>query len=118
MIKSAILEEQKAQLKKEELAARILNQSRNELYLKLRYLDLALGNLALAPGTVSPAGTDGGALYYFPDGLLSLYEQRGGRPAPGSICMEFFIACSVILLIGKGGMRDFGIWPATWLRKR
>ena len=40
MIKSAILEEQKAQLKKEELAARILNQSRNELYLKLRYLDL------------------------------------------------------------------------------
>ena len=59
MIKSAILEEQKAQLKKEELAARILNQSRNELYLKLRYLDLALGNLALAPGTVSPAGTDG-----------------------------------------------------------
>lgn len=50
MIKSAILEEQKAQLKKEELAARILNQSRNELYLKLRYLDLALGNLALAPG--------------------------------------------------------------------
>ena len=77
MIKSAILEEQKAQLKKEELAARILNQSRNELYLKLRYLDLALGNLALAPGTVSPAGTDGGALYYFPDGLLSLYEQRG-----------------------------------------
>lgn len=53
MIKSAILEEQKAQLKKEELAARILNQSRNELYLKLRYLDLALGNLALAPGTVS-----------------------------------------------------------------
>ena len=61
MIKSAILEEQKAQLKKEELAARILNQSRNELYLKLRYLDLALGNLALAPGTVSPAGTDGGA---------------------------------------------------------
>ena len=77
MIKSAILEEQKAQLKKEELAARILNQSRNELYLKLRYLDLALGNLALAPGTVSPAGTDGGALYYFPDGLLSLYEQQG-----------------------------------------
>ena len=63
MIKSAILEEQKAQLKKEELAARILNQSRNELYLKLRYLDLALGNLALAPGTVSPAGTDGGALH-------------------------------------------------------
>ena len=42
MIKSAILEEQKAQLKKEELAARILNQSRNKLYLKLRYLDLAL----------------------------------------------------------------------------
>ena len=77
MIKSAILEEQKVQLQKEELAARILNQSRNELYLKLRYLDLALGNLALAPGTVSPAGTDGGALYYFPDGLLSLYEQRG-----------------------------------------
>ena len=53
MIKSAILEEQKAQLKKEEVAARILNQSRNELYLKLRYLDLALGNLALAPGTAS-----------------------------------------------------------------
>ncbi len=86
MVKSAILEEQKMQLQKEELAERILKQSRNELYLKLRYLDLALGNLALIPGTASPAGTDGGVLYYFPDDLLTLYEQQGR-----SACMRLYL---------------------------
>ena len=92
MIKSAILEEQKVQLQKEELAARILAQSRNELYLKLRYLDLALGNLSPVPGTASPAGTDGGALYYFPDGLLELYEKMG-RAACTRLYLHVILHC-------------------------
>lgn len=108
MIKSAILEEQKAQLKKEELAARILNQSRNELYLKLRYLDLALGNLALAPGTASPAGTDGGALYYFPDGLLSLYEQQG-RAACTRLYLHGILHCLFCHPFDRKG-RDERLW--------
>lgn len=87
MIKSAILEEQKVQLQKEELAARILAQSRNELYLKLRYLDLALGNLSPVPGTASPAGTDGGALYYFRTACWSFMKRWGAPPAPGFIFM-------------------------------
>lgn len=106
MIKSAILEEQKAQLKKEELAARILNQSRNELYLK-RAIWIWLWAIWPWPRarrrqpepmaercTISRMG------------CCHSMSSRGGRPAPGSICMEFFIACSAIPLIGKGGMRD------------
>lgn len=108
MIKSAILEEQKNQLQKEELAARLLHQSRNELYLKLRYLDLALGNLMLAPGTVSPGGTDGGVLYYAPDGLLDLYEQRG-RAACTRLYLHVVLHCLFCHPFDRKG-RDERIW--------
>lgn len=78
-VKSPILEEQKRELKKEELGKRVLSSVRNELYLKLKYLDLALGNLPFAPGGASPAGTDGAGLYFTPDALLGLYQQSRAR---------------------------------------
>ena len=72
MIKSPILEEQKKQLEREELGRRILGSVRNELYLKLKYLDLALGSLPFSPGRADPAGTDGGVLYFTPGSLMRL----------------------------------------------
>ena len=49
-MKSPILEEQKKILEKEKLGRRILGSVRNELYLHLKYLDLALGSLECIPG--------------------------------------------------------------------
>lgn len=70
--------EQERYLQKEALGARILNQARNELYLHMRFLDLALGSFPVRPGAeVHPAGTDGGTLFFAPDDLLKLY--RTGR---------------------------------------
>ncbi len=67
--------EQERYLQKEALGARILNQARNELYLHMRFLDLALGSFPVRPGAeVHPAGTDGGTLFFAPDDLLKLYQ--------------------------------------------
>lgn len=67
--------EQERYLQKEVLGTRILNQARNELYLHMRFLDLALGSFPVRPGAeVHPAGTDGGTLFFAPDDLLKLYQ--------------------------------------------
>ena len=76
MVKSPILEQQKLELEKEELGRRILASVRNELYLKLKYLDLALGSLPFVPGGTEPAGTDGGSLLFTPDSLMRLYQRN------------------------------------------
>lgn len=81
MIKSPVYEQQKAEAEAEDLARRILHNGRNTLYLKLRYLDLALGSLPFAPGDAVPAGTDGGALYFHPESLLRLYQKGPAFPA-------------------------------------
>ncbi len=73
-----IYREQELHLKQEMLGARILSQARNELYLHMRFLDLALGSLLVRPGEgIHPAGTDGGVLFFDPEELLRLY--RTGR---------------------------------------
>ena len=76
MVKSPILEQQKLELEKEELGRKILASVRNELYLKLKYLDLALGSLPFVPGGTEPAGTDGGSLLFTPDSLMRLYQRN------------------------------------------
>lgn len=84
--------EQKQNLKKEILGARILSQARNELYLHMRFLDLALGTLSVRPGAgVHPAGTDGEALFFMPDELLELY--RTGRVYVTRLYLHSLIHC-------------------------
>ena len=64
----------------EELAAicrEILVNARNELYLHLRFMDVALSSLRLLPdGRIKGAGTDGLSYYYRPD-FLSGGKQSG-----------------------------------------
>lgn len=76
MWNSPILEQQKNSLEKEDLGRRILASARNELYLKLKLLDLALGSLPFSAGQAEPAGTDGEALYFTPDSLMRLYQKN------------------------------------------
>ena len=72
-----IHQEQELHLKKEQLGRRILSQARNELYLHMRFLDLALGSLpVLAKEGLHPAGADGSAFFFTPDELFGIY-QRG-----------------------------------------
>ena len=76
MWNSPILEQQKNSLEKEDLGRRILASARNELYLKLKLLDLALGRSAVFGGA-GGAGRygRGGALFYAGQSDASLSEK-------------------------------------------
>jgi predicted metal-dependent peptidase len=60
-----------------ELGDRVLRESRTDLYLSMRFLDLALSALSyeMRPGT-EYLGTDGARLFYDPDGLFVCYRRN------------------------------------------
>lgn len=61
----------------ERVSLEILQNSRNELYLNMRYLDLALSGLRLQVTTEFPGmGTDGYYLFVHPKLLADLFEQN------------------------------------------
>ena len=69
----------------------ILRVARNELYLNMRFLDVALSSLQFVPdGQIRPVGTDGVHLYFQPDALADLFldssaEDDLGRCLNGKI---------------------------------
>ena len=62
----------------ETMARRVMEQIRSELYLDQRYLNAALGALPPAPlrSTQTALATDGAALYYPPEWVLSIYRKN------------------------------------------
>lgn len=73
-----IYNEKKAALDFHEVAADILKNARNELYLNMRYLDVALSSLAFLPEQeIQVTGTDGSILFFQPDALVEVF--RSGR---------------------------------------
>lgn len=59
-----------------EIGMDILRNARNELYLNMRFLDVALSSLALVPEQqITVTGTDGNALYFNPGQLASLFRK-------------------------------------------
>ena len=67
---------QAEELEKEEICRDILNSTRNELYLGMRFLDSAFSALRPEPDTgVFVAGTDGELLRFSPDQLMKWYEK-------------------------------------------
>ena len=59
-----------------ELCVRILQNSRNELYLNMRYLDLSLSSLGFqADPDCRGIGTDGFIIWYHPEYLCGLYQK-------------------------------------------
>lgn len=59
------------------LGNRIWNASRDELYLGMRFLDVALSSFMYQMDTnISPFGTDGAVLYFHPQQLGGLYRQN------------------------------------------
>ncbi len=74
------------------IAADILRNSRNELYLNMRFLDVALSSLAPAPENgIRVTGTDGSSLFYQPDALVELF--RKGREAVNRQYLHSVVHC-------------------------
>lgn len=106
----------------EELAGvcmEILGNARNELYLSMRFLDVALSSLYFAPDpSVRGLGTDGTTLFFQMESLAAMYKKnrilvnRTLPPRSGST------VCSAICGTGKSGTGSTGTWPVTLRRSR
>ncbi len=63
----------------ENISRKILVMARNELYMKMRFLDVALSSLPFASTTAERMGTDGLYLYF----MISDWGIVQGRPSDG-----------------------------------
>lgn len=97
----------------------ILGNARNELYLSMRFLDVALSSLYFAPDpSVRGLGTDGTTLFFQMESLAAMYKKnrilvnRTLPPRSGST------VCSAICGTGKSGTGSTGTWPVTLRRSR
>lgn len=68
--------EQERQLRIQDICQEILGNARNELYLHMRFLDVALSSLPFVPDMgIQGLGTDGANLYYHPELLMRWYRD-------------------------------------------
>ena len=90
------------------LCTRILQNSRNELYLNMRYLDLSLSSLGFE---MDPAcrglGTDGFVIYYHGEYLCDLY--RRGRVLVNRAYLHMVLHC-LFCHMDTMGRRDGRMW--------
>lgn len=90
------------------LCTRILVNSRNELYLNMRYLDISLSSLGFEadPGCRG-VGSDGFVFCYHPDYLCNLYRQ--GRAAVNRAYLHIVLHCLFGHMDGRG-KREEDYW--------
>ena len=62
------------------LALGVLNMSRNSLIVNMRFMDSALGRLALVPMGSESVSTDGEYFYYNPIAVLKSYKKEKEMP--------------------------------------
>ena len=87
-----IYEEKTQALDFVEIGMEILRTARNELYLNMRFLDVALSSLRFVPdGQIRTLGTDGGNLYFQPDALAELF--RKGRASLNHAYLHSLFHC-------------------------
>lgn len=90
------------------LCTRILVNSRNELYLNMRYLDISLSSLGFeADPRCRGVGSDGFVFYYHPDYLCNLYRQ--GRAVVNRAYLHIVLHCLFGHMDGRG-KRDGDYW--------
>lgn len=83
------------------LCTRILYNSRNELYLNMRYLDISLSSLGFeADPECRGVGSDGFVIYYHPEYLCSLYRQ--GRSVVNRTYLHIVLHCLFGHMDGRG----------------
>lgn len=89
---NALQKEQEQNLELADIGMEILSGARNELYLNMRFLDVALSVLAFTPDNgISLAGTDGQQLYFHPETLARLYKR--GRERINRLYLHSLIHC-------------------------
>lgn len=100
--------EQERELELMDIGKEILANSRNELYLNMRFLDVALSTLIFTPdmGTML-AGTDGSCLYFEPRALARLY--RRGRERINHLYLHSLVHCLFSHMFRKK-QRDEDVW--------
>ena len=87
-----IHEENRILEEKENICREILNNSQNEIYLQMRFLDTALSRLTpMADQRMTAVGTDGKGLYYDPDALIGIY--RNGRTLVNRVYLHTVLHC-------------------------
>lgn len=90
------------------LCTRILVNARNELYLNMHFLDVALSSLMFeANPDCGGMATDGFTLYYHPDYLCSLY--KGSRVRVNRAYLHVILHC-LFLHMDTRGKRDVRRW--------
>lgn len=90
--KNPIYEQRQRDIAFMEIGMDILGNARNELYLAMRFLDVALSSLTFVPEQqISLMGTDGAALYYQPEALASLF--RKGRTQVNRAYLHSILHC-------------------------
>ena len=68
---------QEAAQRLQDIGSSILRAARDELYLGMRFLDVALSSFVYRmDGSVSPFGTDGAVIYFHPAQLGGLYKEN------------------------------------------
>lgn len=72
-----IQNQQQLELQKYDICREILQNARNELYLGMRFMDVALSSLAFLPDSrTSVWGCDGSIFYYHAEYLLEMYRRE------------------------------------------
>lgn len=89
---SIIYEEQKRELAFAGIARDILREAQTELYMNMRFLDVALSSLSLMPDSgIRITGTDGTYLYFQPEPVAGLF--RRGREAVNRQYLHSILHC-------------------------
>ena len=92
----------------ESVSRKILITARNELYMKMRFLDVALSCMPFIPDIGADGmGTDGLYLYYDPQYLGGLFREDR------VICIWYCMVSSGICSGEREEKSGFIIWPAT-----
>jgi predicted metal-dependent peptidase len=103
-----VYQEREAQIDFVEIGRDILLHSRNELYLNLRYLDVALSSLQFVPDAqIRVTGCDGSHLFFQPDTLVNLF--RNGRASVNRQYLHSVVHC-LFGHLWRGGGRDATYW--------
>ncbi len=96
-------------IKKTELCTEILSGCRAELYLNMRFLDVALHSLAFGPTMAVPAtATDGNVFFYNPEFLIQQYKI-GNVPVNRGYLHSLF-HCLFAHMWNACGHKDASLW--------
>lgn len=105
---NALQNQQDRELELIDICKDMLANARNELYLNMRFLDVALSGLVFVPdNSVIPSGTDGAALFFHGDSLANLY--RRGREHINRLYLHSLMHCLFCHIYHKR-QRDEAIW--------